>query len=50
MAWTRNRPDTTELPIDALAMLVLKDYDSVDGVEVAELDARVRAVWDRTRS
>jgi len=29
MAWNRSREDTTELPIDALAILVLQDY--VDG-------------------
>lgn len=29
MAWTRNKEDTVDLPVDALAMLVLKDY--VDG-------------------
>ena len=29
MAWTRSREDTVELPIDALALLVLQDY--VDG-------------------
>lgn len=29
MPWTRSRQDTAELPIDALALLVLKDY--VDG-------------------
>ena len=31
MAWTRRRDDTTELPIDALALLVLQDYVAVDG-------------------
>jgi uncharacterized protein (TIGR02391 family) len=31
MAWQRDRPDTVELPIDALALLVLRDYDQVDG-------------------
>lgn len=31
MAWNRNRSDTVELPIDALALLVLRDYDHVKG-------------------
>jgi uncharacterized protein (TIGR02391 family) len=31
MAWIRGRDDTTELPIDALALLVLQDYVAVDG-------------------
>ena len=31
MAWQRDRPDTVELPIDALALLVLRDYDQVNG-------------------
>lgn len=31
MAWKRNREDTTELPIDALAILVLEDYVAGDG-------------------
>jgi uncharacterized protein (TIGR02391 family) len=31
MAWQRDRQDTVELPIDALALLVLRDYNHVDG-------------------
>ena len=31
MAWTRSREDTTELPIDALALLVLDDYVAGNG-------------------
>ena len=31
MAWTRSREDTIELPIDALALLVLQDYVAGDG-------------------
>jgi uncharacterized protein (TIGR02391 family) len=31
MAWTRNREDTVDLPIDALAILVLQDYAAGNG-------------------
>jgi hypothetical protein len=31
MAWTRSRKDTIELPIDALALLVLQDYVAGNG-------------------
>jgi uncharacterized protein (TIGR02391 family) len=31
MPWTRSREDTIELPINALAILVLRDYDAGDG-------------------
>ena len=31
VVWTRNREDTTELPINALALLVLEDYVAGDG-------------------
>lgn len=31
MAWARSREDTVELPIDALAILVLQDYVAGDG-------------------
>ena len=31
MAWTRGREDTVELPIDALALLVLQDYVAGNG-------------------
>jgi uncharacterized protein (TIGR02391 family) len=31
MAWTRTQKDTIELPIDALAILVLQDYVAGDG-------------------
>jgi hypothetical protein len=31
MTWTRSRKDTTSLPVDALALLILKDYESGGG-------------------
>ena len=31
MTWTRGAAETTALPIDALALLVLKDYKSSGG-------------------
>lgn len=31
MAWTRSREDTVELPVDALAILMLQDYVAVNG-------------------
>jgi uncharacterized protein (TIGR02391 family) len=31
VTWTRSRADTLALPIDALALLILRDYDATDG-------------------
>ena len=31
MVWTRSNADTLELPIDALALLILRDYESAGG-------------------
>ncbi|MFJ7213515.1 hypothetical protein [Amycolatopsis sp. NPDC098790] len=31
MTWTRNKAETLALPIDALALLILRDYKASDG-------------------
>jgi hypothetical protein len=50
MTWTRNKQETLTLPIDALALLILDDYRSRRGLELAKLDKSCWARRDSARS